>query len=89
MNAFRLIGDMTHLASFVVLLLKILATRSCRGEEEIRAAHGFPIDRVCAATLFSNRPPPCTEWAGARNWVPVGREFPARSRVGGTLCMAP
>jgi ER lumen protein retaining receptor len=32
MNLFRLAGDLTHLASFVVLLLKILATRSCRGE---------------------------------------------------------
>lgn len=31
MNLFRLAGDLTHLASFVVLLLKILATRSCRG----------------------------------------------------------
>lgn len=32
MNLFRLAGDLTHLASFVVLLLKILATRSCRGK---------------------------------------------------------
>ena len=34
MNIFRFVGDMTHLGSFVVLLLKILATRSCRGEEK-------------------------------------------------------
>ena len=34
MNIFRFVGDMTHLGSFVVLLLKILATRSCRGEGE-------------------------------------------------------
>jgi len=31
MNIFRLSGDMLHLLSFVVLLLKIQATRSCRG----------------------------------------------------------
>ncbi|KAK9811912.1 hypothetical protein WJX72_012306 [[Myrmecia] bisecta] len=31
MNIFRLAGDMTHLLSIVVLLLKISATRSCRG----------------------------------------------------------
>ncbi|KAL3157629.1 ER lumen protein-retaining receptor B [Trebouxia sp. C0010 RCD-2024] len=31
MNLFRLAGDMTHLLSIVVLLLKIHATRSCRG----------------------------------------------------------
>lgn len=33
MNIFRLAGDMTHLLSIIVLLLKINATRSCRGEE--------------------------------------------------------
>ena len=31
MNIFRLAGDMTHLLSIVVLLLKIHHTRSCRG----------------------------------------------------------
>ncbi|KAL6766484.1 ERD2A [Auxenochlorella protothecoides x Auxenochlorella symbiontica] len=31
MNIFRLAGDMTHLMSIVVLLLKIRATKSCRG----------------------------------------------------------
>ena len=31
MNIFRFAGDMTHLLSIVVLLLKIHATRSCRG----------------------------------------------------------
>eukprot|EP00884_Botryococcus_braunii_P022670 jgi/Botrbrau1/9087/Bobra.178_2s0018.2 len=31
MNLFRLAGDMTHLLSIVILLLKIHATRSCRG----------------------------------------------------------
>ena len=31
MNIFRLAGDMTHLLSILVLLLKIHATRSCRG----------------------------------------------------------
>ena len=32
MNLFRLAGDLTHLLSFVVLLLKIQATKSCSGE---------------------------------------------------------
>ena len=40
MNLFRLAGDLTHLASFVVLLLKILATRSCRGEKRACVAEG-------------------------------------------------
>eukprot|EP00887_Chlorella_sp_A99_P006526 scaffold3.g6526.t1 len=31
MNIFRLAGDMTHLLSIMVLLLKMRATRSCRG----------------------------------------------------------
>jgi len=31
MNVFRLAGDMTHLASCLVLLLKIYGTKSCRG----------------------------------------------------------
>ncbi|XP_019435482.1 PREDICTED: ER lumen protein-retaining receptor A-like, partial [Lupinus angustifolius] len=31
MNIFRLIGDMTHLLSILVLLLKIYATKSCSG----------------------------------------------------------
>ena len=31
MNLFRLAGDMTHLASCLVLLLKIYGTKSCRG----------------------------------------------------------
>lgn len=31
MNIFRLAGDMMHLLSIVVLLLKITATKSCRG----------------------------------------------------------
>lgn len=31
MNLFRLAGDMAHLASFLVLLLKLLASRSANG----------------------------------------------------------
>lgn len=31
MNIFRLAGDMTHLLSIIVILLKITGTRSCRG----------------------------------------------------------
>lgn len=32
MNIFRFAGDMSHLLSIMVLLLKIRATKSCRGE---------------------------------------------------------
>ncbi|KAG6382859.1 hypothetical protein SASPL_132678 [Salvia splendens] len=32
MNIFRFIGDMTHLVSILVLLLKIYATKSCSGQ---------------------------------------------------------
>ena len=32
MNVFRLAGDMMHLMSILVILLKIRATKSCRGE---------------------------------------------------------
>lgn len=31
MNIFRLAGDMTHLMSIVLLLLKIRAAKNCRG----------------------------------------------------------
>ncbi|KAL6181386.1 hypothetical protein ACLB2K_048041 [Fragaria x ananassa] len=34
MNAFRLAGDITHLISILVLLLKIYATRSCSGKKK-------------------------------------------------------
>lgn len=37
MNIFRLAGDMTHLLSIMVLLLKIHATRSCRGISPLRS----------------------------------------------------
>lgn len=36
MNIFRLAGDMSHLLSILVLLLKIRATKSCRGEVDPR-----------------------------------------------------
>lgn len=32
MNIFRLLGDFSHLAAIVILLLKIWATRSCAGK---------------------------------------------------------
>lgn len=38
MNLFRLAGDMTHLLSIVVLLLKIQATKSCAGGSDISSA---------------------------------------------------
>jgi hypothetical protein len=33
MNLFRFLGDMSHLLSIIVLLMKIRATRSCRGTD--------------------------------------------------------
>jgi hypothetical protein len=36
MNAFRLAGDMTHLMSVLVLLLKIHTIKSCAGEDSIQ-----------------------------------------------------
>ena len=36
MNAFRFLGDMTHLFSVLVLLLKIYATKSCSGKPWLR-----------------------------------------------------
>ncbi|KAK1936570.1 ER lumen protein-retaining receptor A [Phytophthora citrophthora] len=35
MNLFRLVGDMAHLASFLVLLLKLLASRSANGPSRL------------------------------------------------------
>ncbi|CAH8646308.1 unnamed protein product, partial [Dicrocoelium dendriticum] len=31
MNIFRLLGDLSHLAAILILLLKIFSSRSCRG----------------------------------------------------------
>jgi hypothetical protein len=41
MNAFRLAGDMTHLMSVLVLLLKIHTIKSCAGENR-QAANALP-----------------------------------------------
>jgi hypothetical protein len=41
MNIFRLAGDMMHLLSIVVLLLKITATKSCRGAQQAAAVPPF------------------------------------------------
>jgi ER lumen protein retaining receptor len=45
MNIFRLIGDMLHLLSIITLLLKIHATKSCRGEAAgMRSFHPEPLN---------------------------------------------
>jgi hypothetical protein len=36
MNVFRLAGDMMHLLSILVLLLKITGTKSCRGAKTMQ-----------------------------------------------------
>lgn len=59
MNIFRLAGDMTHLLSIVVLLLKIRATRSCRGEQAGRSSSGaFPHSTLALTPHPTNRPSP-------------------------------
>lgn len=42
MNIFRLAGDMVHLASIVLLLLKIHGTRSCAGTWSLASAFLSP-----------------------------------------------
>ncbi len=62
MNIFRLAGDMTHLLSIMVLLLKIHATRSCRGISpsgspvswiKVHALHYGTEVSACAAQVLS------------------------------------
>ncbi|THU72243.1 hypothetical protein C4D60_Mb04t10020 [Musa balbisiana] len=45
MNAFRFAGDMSHLVSVLVLLLKIYATKSCSGYPRARTP---PLPRISA-----------------------------------------
>ncbi|GFR53024.1 hypothetical protein Agub_g15716 [Astrephomene gubernaculifera] len=54
MNIFRLAGDMTHLLSIIVLLLKINATRSCRGVS-LKTQELYALVFVCRyLDLFTN-----------------------------------
>lgn len=54
MNIFRLAGDMSHLLSILVLLLKIHATRSCRGVS-LKTQDLYALVFVCRyLDLFSN-----------------------------------
>ena len=50
MNIFRLLGDMSHLLSIIVLLLKIRATRSCRGTNSRFGIAKYG-DVICISTL--------------------------------------
>ena len=36
MNIFRLLGDFSHLAAIIILLIKIWSTRSCAGKDGVR-----------------------------------------------------
>lgn len=38
MNIFRLVGDLSHLAAIIILLLKIWKSRSCAGKSSPMAA---------------------------------------------------
>lgn len=54
MNLFRLAGDMTHLLSIIVLLLKINATRSCRGVS-LKTQELYALVFICRyLDLFTN-----------------------------------
>ncbi|PNW88939.1 hypothetical protein CHLRE_01g051400v5 [Chlamydomonas reinhardtii] len=54
MNIFRLAGDMTHLLSIIVLLLKMNATRSCRGVS-LKTQELYAVVFVCRyLDLFTN-----------------------------------
>ncbi|CAL5413812.1 unnamed protein product [Camellia sinensis] len=46
MNIFRLVGDMTHLASVLVLLLKIHTIKSCAGTEKFMVLYHLLEDMV-------------------------------------------
>lgn len=50
MNAFRFAGDMSHLVSVLVLLLKIYATKSCSGYPRARTP---PLPRISAGPLWN------------------------------------
>lgn len=54
MNIFRLVGDMTHLLSIVILLLKIHATRSCRGMLALCLRSGIQITGLLQDVLQIN-----------------------------------
>ncbi|RWW32759.1 hypothetical protein GW17_00002546 [Ensete ventricosum] len=50
MNAFRFAGDMSHLVSVLVLLLKIYATKSCSGSPRARTRL---LPRISASPLWN------------------------------------
>ena len=54
MNIFRLLGDLSHVAAIVLLLLKIWKTRSAAGEAP-PSRHASTAE----ASLASPPPPPC------------------------------
>ena len=47
MNIFRLLGDFSHLAAIIILLLKIWKTRSCAGKRERKS--------TCRLEIVSHR----------------------------------
>lgn len=54
MNIFRLAGDMTHLLSIILLLLKIKGTRSCRGVS-LKTQELYALVFICRyLDLFTN-----------------------------------
>jgi hypothetical protein len=82
MNAFRFLGDMTHLFSVLVLLLKIYATKSCSGKPYQRFRP--PVRGACRLQIWAPPRRGVEEDAGA---VHVG----VRGEVPGPLhglCLA-
>jgi hypothetical protein len=70
MNLFRLAGDMTHLISIMVLLLKIHTIRSCRGTppRSLRCDRWSVLTRLCADDRLCGL-------AGALSGSPLGRHI--------------
>ena len=66
MNIFRLAGDMTHLISIVVLLLKIHTIRSCRGAAIRLAVSAIARRHLCLSCS------PSPVWLV---WVPALKRF--------------
>ncbi|KAH9006280.1 ER lumen protein retaining receptor [Lactarius hatsudake] len=54
MNIFRLVADLSHLASIIILLRKIQTSRSCRGLP-FRSAHRTRTRKLLYATVFITR----------------------------------
>lgn len=66
MNLFRLAGDMSHLASFLVLLLKLLASRSAAGASVCASLEASKSSLVIdSIQAFRSSPRSCSSWCSS------------------------